>query len=297
MVMEFRDKLADRIRHLVATPLEKGSHTASVLAIASSKGGVGKTTTAVNLAVAFARRGAHVLLIDLDPQAHVAASLKLEAPTGNPHLADVLVGRLRDVSEVAFASPYDKLHIAGSDKTLAETEMVLSAKIGKELLLHGALGVARTRFDLIVIDCPPNLGTLTLNALCAADHLLVPSDMSVLALEGVADILNTVETLRTRLNRPIEVCGIVATRFDRRATQVNDAIVQSFNDLYGDTLLATRIPQTSSINKAHMAGKPIFDFDPRSVGATAYAELAEELAPRLGLMGIMNWDGLGREET
>ena len=283
MVMDFRDRLAGKLRHLVGAPLEKGSRQGVVLAIASSKGGVGKTTSAVNLSVAFARSGLRCLLLDLDPQAHVAASLRLDPPADLGHLGDVLLGRKRDVCEVAFASRWHGLDVAASDKSLAETEMVLSAKIGKELILHGAMAVARTRYDLVILDCPPNLGTLTLNALCAADALLVPSDMSVLALEGVTDIIGTVDTLRSRLDRQIEVCGILATRFDKRATQMNQTIEQSFTDLYGDRLLKTHIPQTSAINRSHMAGQPIFDFDPRSPGAEAYAALAEELAPRLGL--------------
>lgn len=286
MALDLRDRIAGRLRNLITTAPEKGDHNATVLAVASNKGGVGKTTTAVNLAVAIQRLGAKVLLMDLDPQAHVSAALR-SSPNGS--LADVFTGKLRDVCEAVYPSPWPELDLAGSEKTLAETEVMIAAKIGKELLLDGALAIARTRYDLIVIDCPPNLGTLTLNALCAADYLLVPTDMSVLALEGVSDILNAVDTLRTRLGRKLEVCGIVATRYDKRTTQLNAAIEQSFADLYGTTvrLLGTRIPQTSTINKAHLAGEPILDHAPSSPGAIAYKALASEVAPLIGLVQLV----------
>lgn len=283
MALDLRERLADTLRGWTAPPIARGRRTAQVLAVASSKGGVGKTTTAVNVALAFARRGAHVLLIDLDPQAHVAAALQLKRGAGYQTLDRVLSGQLREVIEVAVPSPWARLTIAGSDKALGEAEMVLSAKIGKELLLHGALGVTRSHFDLIVIDCPPNIGTLTLNALCAADFLLVPTDMSILALEGVADIVRCVATLRQRLSRPVEICGIVATRVDKRLQGTNTAILNSMTELWGDRLLHTQIPQSASVNAAHVAGRPIFDFAPKSAGAKAYTALADELTPLLRL--------------
>lgn len=285
MGIDIRDRIAGKLRNLVQAPMERGSRRGTVVAVASSKGGVGKTTTAVNLSVAFARAGAEVLVVDLDPQAHVAASLQAPAPAALGCLSDVLLGRLREVKEVAYPVGGEKhLHLAGSDKQLADTEMILSAKIGKELILNGALEATRTHYDLVVLDCPPNLGTLTLNALCAADWLLIPSDMSVLALEGVSDILTAVETVRARLGRLLQVLGIVATRVDKRATKTNETIVQSFTDLYGELLLSTQVPQASALNKAHMAGKSIFAYDPRSVGAQAYEALRLEVAGRLGLV-------------
>ncbi len=284
MALDIRQRIAGKLRDLVAEPLERGGHEAVTLAVAARKGGVGKTTTSINLAVGYAQqRGLKVLLIDLDPQAHVGAALRTHTPAGTGYLSDVLMGRCREVSEVAYRSPWGHLDLVGNDKSLAETEMLLSTKIGKEFLLDGALELTRTHYDLIILDCPPNLGTLTLNALCAADQLLIPCDMSVLALEGVGDMLLTVETLRTRLNRSLNVAGIVATRVDSRATRMNAEIEASFEDLFGDTLLQTKIPQNSAINRAHLAGKPIYEYDRRSSGALAYEKLLAELTEGLGL--------------
>ena len=282
MAANMRDRIAGKLRNLMVESLPEGDKNAVIIAVASSKGGVGKTTTSVNLAASFAQAGFRTLLVDLDPQAHVAASLRIQRPSGNT-LSDVLLGKTREVCEVAQPSQYKNLHVAGSDKGLAETEMILSAKIGKELILAGALAVTRSRYDIIILDCPPNLGTITLNALCAADKLLIPSDMSVLAIEGVGDILITVDTLRTRLGRRLEVCGIVATRVDGRATRMNSDIEQSIKDLYAHTLLKSKIPQSSAVNKAHLAGKHIFAYAPKSPGALGYLALFHELSDRLGL--------------
>ena len=283
MVLDIRQRIAGKLRDLVAEPIAQGTHQATTLAIAASKGGVAKTTTAINLASSYARKGQRVLLIDLDPQAHVAACLRAHSPAGKGYLSDVLMGKLREVTEVVFPSGIANLTLAGSDKTLAETEMLLSTKIGKELLLDSALNATRSHFDVIILDCPPNLGTLTLNALCAADHLLIPCDMSILALEGVGDMLTAIDTLRTRLRRHIRVAGIVATRVDGRTTRMNSDIQNSFAELFGNTLLQTQIPLNSAVNKAHLAGKPVWDYAKRSPGAIAYDALSDELFGPLGL--------------
>ncbi len=278
--LDIRHRITEHLRHMVSKNPERGSRNATTIAIASSKGGVGKTTTAVNLATAMAELGCHVLLIDLDPQAHVAAALG-SPPAPSPTFSDVMLGHLNDVQEVVRLSPTPQLMLAGSDKRLAETEMVLSAKIGKEFILRGALDVARTHHDIILIDCPPNIGTLTLNALCAAEHVIIPADMSVLALEGVSDMLDTVTTLRKRLGQSLNVLGILATRVDVRTKRINESISQSFRDMFAEALFATQIPQNASLNRAHMQGQSVFQYAITSPGAIAYRALAHEVMLKL----------------
>lgn len=286
--MSLRDRLTARLRQLSGPQLERGDKRARRLAVASNKGGVGKTTTSVHVALGFAERGARVLLVDLDPQAHVTAILGTEWPEGNGTLSQVLRGDLSDLVEATYPSGFDGLSLAGSEKDLAETEAVIAAKIGKELLLAGALDIAATHFDLIVFDCPPNLGTLTLNALCASDSLLIPCDMSVLALEGVGDILAAVDTLRRRLQREVDVLGIVATRYDNRTKKVNSNVEQSLGELYGaGRLLDTRIPLSSAVPKAQMAGKPLSHFARTTPAAIAYEALVDEIAPAVGMERIV----------
>ena len=209
---------------------------ARVLAVAAQKGGVGKTTTAVNLAAAMARfRGVRTLLVDLDGQGHVAAALAAQFQDGEPTcLSDILLGHGRDVLEIVHVTRIDNLFVTPSDKGLAATEGILAGRIGKELILRGAIRAARERFDVIVLDCPPNQGNLTLNALAASDACLVPCDMSVLALSGVGDLMAVVDTIRDRLDHPVRVLGVLPTRVDRRNARVTGAVLAGLASTYGD---------------------------------------------------------------
>jgi chromosome partitioning protein len=279
-----KDRIRNKLRQFV-TPgvVEPGHHSAIVVAVASSKGGVGKTTTAVNLACAWARFcDTKVLLCDLDAQGHVSFALGGMTWDSADTISSVLLGRHRDLIEIARGYPdIANLSVTPSDKNLGETESILGAKVGKEFVLEAALRIARTHFDLIVLDCPPNLGTITLNAMVAADKLLIPCDMSVLAMEGVTDLLATVDLLDERLDRHPQVLGVLVTRYDARTTRVNSEVLDSMGAVHGELLLPIRIPLSSMLNRAHMAGKDIFDFAPSSTGAHAYHELAEDLWGRV----------------
>ena len=256
---------------------------ARVIAIAAQKGGVGKTTTTVNLACALAQtHGARVLVIDIDPQGHVASSLKDAVRIAGTSLSDVLLAQTpRDLMDAVLPSDIENLSLTPPDKSLNETDTRLSTRVGREYILQAALAQALTRFDWILIDCPPNLGNLTLNALVAADHVLVPCDMSILAFEGVADLLGTVRIVNERLRHPLQVLGILRTRVDGRTQQINDAIGGALDDNYRSLLLDTAIPVNSALAQAQAAGKSIFQYSPNSRGALAYKALAREVTDRL----------------
>ncbi|MCB9528442.1 MAG: ParA family protein [Myxococcales bacterium] len=263
-----------------------GRRAAKVVAVAAQKGGVGKTTSTVNLACALARapHALRVLLVDIDPQGHVASSLREVMPPGRVSLSDILLApRPRDLMEAVVETGIERLWATPPDKLLNETDVQLGSRVGREYILQGAMPNARSHFDVILIDCPPNLGNLTLNALVAADTVLVPCDMSILAFEGVADLLATVQTVNSRLRHALGVLGVLRTRVDRRTRQINDAIGDALRDNYGELLLRTEIPINSALAQAQAAGLSIFQFAPHSRGALAHAELAVEVVDRLGL--------------
>jgi len=279
--------LPEGLRRMVGSEpgIRPGERSAVVISVCAQKGGVGKTTTAVNLACGLARfHGRKVLLVDMDSQGHVASSLyKVIYGGAASSLSDVLLGRKRDLMEIVVPAAVERLHVTPSDKLLNETESVIGARIGKEFLLRQALRTARTHFDVVLLDCPPNLGNLTLNALLASHHALVPSDMSVLSLEGVRDLVETIDTVGERLGHDVSLLGLVRTRVDGRNRTMNETIQRVLERDFGDLLFDTAIPVNTSIAKSQLEGRPIFDFDPESTGAQAYRALADEVVRRLGL--------------
>jgi chromosome partitioning protein len=260
-----------------------GGRAATVIAVAAQKGGVGKTTTSVSLAAALARNhGMRTLLIDLDPQGHVRASLQQVLSGGGGPLSQVLLDdrAATEVLDIACPTRVELLDTVGPDPRLAETESLLSTRIGKETILRDALVTTRTHYDFIVIDCPPNLGNLSIAALAATDLVLIPCDLSALAVRGVDSLVRTLGTIGSRLNPNLDIAGILLTRVDGRTVNQNEPVIADLESTYGDAILPVRIGVSSSLPKAQAAGIDIFGFDATSRAAQQYAELATWLVRR-----------------
>jgi chromosome partitioning protein len=251
-----------------------------ILAIANQKGGVGKTTTAVNLTAALAASGVPVLLIDFDPQGNASTGFGIAAQDrerGSYQLIDKAAPDGVD----AYRTKYDHLWVIPSGPDLIGAEVELAGKPRREFQLRDALAVWRdaSPFRYILIDCPPSLGLLTLNALVAADGVLVPLQCEFYALEGVSGLTRTIEMVRRRLNPALRLCGVVLTMYDKR-NNLSDLVADDARGFFGEWVYETVIPRNVRLSEAPSHGVPVIDYDPRSAGALAYAQLAEELVRR-----------------
>lgn len=283
-----RESIASKIRRILAPlPPEPspppGGMRATVIAVSNQKGGVGKTTTAVNLGAALALfHRQKVLLVDLDAQGHVSISLRRPFAENGSGIGAVLTARQASLLDTVAATDLENLDMTLSDRSLLDTEGQIASKIGREFLLRKSLEPVRNLYDFILLDCPPNLGLLTVNAYVAADALLVPCELSALALEGLEGLLETVETVRHRLRHPLEILGVLPTRVDHRNLTMNEAAFARLAEVFGDRVFRTRITVNTDLNKAQMAGVPIFRFAPASTGAWNYRALADETMERTG---------------
>lgn len=252
-----------------------------VLALANQKGGVGKTTTAVNIACDLAERGFRTLLIDLDPQGNATSSVGLDKRALDRTVYDLIVDGA-DIEEVVVRDVRPRLDLIAANHLLAGAEVELTSLTRPQMRLDAALAPVRERYDTIIIDCPPSLGLLTVNGLAAADDVLIPVQCEYLALEGLTQLINTVDLVKRGLNRRLDILGLVMTMYDSRTRLAGD-VVRDVARLFPNRIFRTIVPRTVRLAEAPSHGRSIYEYDPTSRGAEAYRELGEEVARRLGL--------------
>ena len=247
-----------------------------VLVVSNQKGGVGKTTTAISLGAALASRGQRVLIVDLDPQANATSGLGMEK-TGAIH--EVLL-KERPITESVAHTELEGLDLIASGPDMAGAEVELVPVMAREFRLRQALRAAAAEYDTVLVDCPPSLGLLTVNALAAGDGVVVPVQCEYYALEGLAQLLDTIEAVRQRLNDQLEVLAIVLTMEDRR-NRLSMQVIEEVRKHFPKLVAHTRIPRTVRLAEAPSYGKPISVYDPASRAAQAYEELATEVEGRM----------------
>jgi chromosome partitioning protein len=260
------------LRRPATAESSEGAGVARVIAFANQKGGVAKTTSTLNLAVALSESGLSVLAVDLDPQGNLTMSQGLNPDTIERSMYDVLVHRL-PIGEVVYKGEID---LAVSSIDLAGAELALSSLIGRERALEKGLAPVREQYDWILIDTPPSLGLLTINALVASDGVIVPVQCEYLSLRGLVQLENTLTMIRENLNPDVEIQGILPTMFDGRTLHAREA-VEILEENFGDLVFKTRIRKTVRYAEAPVKGASVLKYDPTGNAAEAYRDLAKEV--------------------
>lgn len=264
----YRDKAP--VRHVIGNT--------KIVAIINQKGGVGKSTTAINLAAALGEMGKQVLLVDLDPQGNCSSGLGIEKSLIQQCIYDVLLNDV-PIEDVIIPDITEGVDIAPATINLAGAEVELVAEMARENRLKDAVGSMRGRYDFVLVDCPPSLGLLTVNALVAADKLLIPIQCEFYALEGVTKLLESMKRVKSRLNPTLDIYGILLTMYDSRTT-LSKQVVDEVREYFGRLVFSTPIPRTVKLSEAPSFGQPITQYDPKGRGALSYIELAKEVISR-----------------
>ena len=258
----------------------KGAAHGRVVAVANQKGGVGKTTTAINVATSLALQGRTVLLVDVDPQGNLTSGIGMKgqrAPGGTAY--EALMDDGADAESFVLPTRVDKLFVIPADRNLTGAEIEMVPLLARERRLQRVLDALRPRFDFIFIDCPPSLGLLTLNALVAADAVLIPLHCEYFALEGLAELVGTMRRVRGALNPALDIEGVLLTMYDDR-TNLGQLVARDVRDFFKDKVFNTIIPRNVRLGEAPSHGTPGVLYDMKSRGAAAYVALAKELLSR-----------------
>lgn len=246
-----------------------------VISVSNQKGGVGKTTTTVNVAAFCAEKGRRVLIIDIDPQANAGFGIGINAEESDRTIYEVLIGNIT-LKEAIMPTGFERLDLVPSSIHLSGAQVDLLDMAEKEFILRGAIREVRSEYDYIFIDCPPSLGILTLNSLVAADSVMIPLQCEYYALEGLSQLLRIISMVQENLNRGLAIEGVVLTMYDSR-TNLSQQVVSDVREYFGDRVFKTIIPRNVRLSEAPSFGKPIGLYDRGSIGSATYDNLAEEV--------------------
>nr|WP_051215512.1 ParA family protein [Granulicoccus phenolivorans] len=260
-------------------PPPPGPKHAMVIAMCNQKGGVGKTTTTINLGAALAETGRRVLLVDFDPQGSLSVGLGINPHTLDQSVYDLLLASNVDAFDVIEESVVENMDILPANIDLSAAEIQLVSEVARETILNGVLTPLKSHYDIILIDCPPSLGLLTINALTASDGVIMPLECEFFALRGIALLTDTISKVQARLNPRLEIIGILGTMYDHRTLHSRE-VLERVVEAFGDRVFHTVIKRTVKFPETTVAGEPITTYASSTAGATAYRNLAREVLAR-----------------